>query len=37
MAGGNEVLDVLENYTFQQLLERKVYQEFLNKLSNDDD
>jgi hypothetical protein len=37
MSGGNEVLDVLQNYTFQQLLERKVYQEFLNKLSDDDD
>ena len=37
MGGGNQVLDVLQNYTFQQLLERKVYQEFLNKLSDDDD
>jgi len=37
MAGGAEVLDVLENYTFQQLLDRKVYQEFLDQLSDDDD
>jgi hypothetical protein len=37
MGGGAEVLDVLENYTFQQLLDRKVYQEFLDQLSDDDD
>jgi len=37
MCGGNEVVDVLQNYTFQQLLDRKVYQEFLDKLSDDDD
>ena len=27
----------MRNYTFKQLLERKVYQEFLDKLSDDDD
>jgi hypothetical protein len=37
VGGGNQVLDVLRNYTFKQLLERKVYQEFLEKLSDDDD